>query len=131
MIQAPFGLEDRSALCSHARSHANSCRQDEPEKFVTPDMMQEKQGKYLKEILRLCYNLLRVFLVGGSTHEDSYERKRNQRHVLAMAGDNGVNLFIEHLTLDVGATGMMINLVQDKILWWKVFSPQRLISCRH
>ncbi|KAG0179979.1 hypothetical protein DFQ29_001424 [Apophysomyces sp. BC1021] len=114
MIQIPFDLARRCEVHSHsgASNHSKHFESYHGDAVSVNDIIENREPR-LKSVLSLCYSLLRVFLVGGSMYEDSGEQSKNQRHILKIAGDTGVELFIQHLTCGVGSADMMVRLVQN------------------
>ncbi|KAL0092132.1 IP3 receptor [Phycomyces blakesleeanus] len=113
MIQIPFSLAKRYEMRNDGQSDNYKRREPASEDVVPIDTLFNPQESRLKTILTLCYNLLRVFLVGGSKYEESNEHVKNQLHVVKVAGDVGIELFVQHLAYQVGATDMMIKLLYD------------------
>lgn len=106
IIQIPFNLSKRYEL----RPSLSAKRDSTQEEAVSIIDLHNGRENRLRSILLLCYNLLRVFLIQG---EDLEEFAKNQQHVLQIAGDTGIELFIRHLTCGVGATDMMSRLLYN------------------
>lgn len=119
MIQIPFNLAKRSKFNRNKKSDQSpGGGYLYEEKVVDLDALTEstsdQQPEYrLKVILTLCYNLLRVFLLGASSFEENSDLKANQNYVIDTSGDAGIQLYLSHLICGIGATPMLENLIQD------------------
>ncbi|KAI8071483.1 hypothetical protein BC940DRAFT_345102 [Gongronella butleri] len=114
MIQIPFSIAKRRKV---RRAILRGDDKDDGmkidgEQVVALHASDPDQEYHLKVILTLCYNLLRVFLLPVSDYEEQIDHKRNQDYVAEIAGDSGLQLFLDHLDAGIGATPMLINLVQ-------------------
>ncbi|KAI7861289.1 inositol 1,4,5-trisphosphate/ryanodine receptor-domain-containing protein [Spinellus fusiger] len=113
MIQIPFDLGKRYQARSQGRYDKTGHHEMPCEDIVqVKDIFTSREAR-LKTILTLCYNLLRVFLVGESRYQESDEQTKNQKHVLKVAGDTGIEIFAQHLPYQIGATDMMVNLLHN------------------
>ncbi|KAI9318767.1 hypothetical protein BX666DRAFT_2026190 [Dichotomocladium elegans] len=111
MIQVPFDLEKRYKVRTSLPQDHLSKYEPPLEEPVCIERFLANNDENLVSIIALCYNLLRVFLIGKSAHHEASEVSKNQWHVLKMAGDNGIKCFLSHLSCGVGATDMMIRLL--------------------
>ncbi|KAI9249172.1 hypothetical protein BDA99DRAFT_575816 [Phascolomyces articulosus] len=111
MIQIPFDLAKRYEVRASLSHDTVSRQEGAKEDAVSIVSLHDGSEERLKEILALCYNVLRVFLIG--TYEDDSQLARNQHHVIHVAGDAGIELFMRHLTCGVGATDMVVHLLQN------------------
>ena len=111
MIQIPFDLAKRYEVRSSLGYDTTAKQEGAKEDAVSIVSLHDGSEERLKEILALCYNVLRVFLIG--THEDESQLARNQHHVIHVAGDTGIELFMRHLTCGVGATDMVVRLLEN------------------
>lgn len=121
MIVVPFNLAKRRNIREKLQrqkpfnSDNNTASLGSNEKEVTRSEL--LLNTELQNILTLCYHLLRVFLIRTPTtlHEDEdIERpgRENQLYVFNKAGEKGMALFIEHLSYNIGATDMLIRLLE-------------------
>lgn len=119
MIQIPFNLAKRGKFNRNKKSDQSpGGGYTYDEKVVDLDALTESTGDQqpeyrLKVILTLCYNLLRVFLLGASSFEENSDLKVNQNYVIDTSGDAGIQLYLSHLNCGIGATPMLENLIQD------------------
>ncbi|CAO3631734.1 unnamed protein product [Cunninghamella blakesleeana] len=112
MIQIPFNLAKRAKFRQSLKNNQSSENSKE-EKFVTLAALDSDQEPRLKIILTLCYNLLRVFLLGVSSYEESHDHKTNQTYVVDTSGDIGIQLYLQHLNSGIGASTMLEKLIQN------------------
>ncbi|ORZ24144.1 hypothetical protein BCR42DRAFT_402338 [Absidia repens] len=117
MIQIPFDLGKRGKFNRNRKSDQVFGGGSE-EKVVDLGTLtlssSDQHPEYrLKVVLTLCYNLLRVFLLGVSSYEENVDSKINQDYVIDVSGDSGIQLYLSHLNCGIGATSMLENLVQD------------------
>lgn len=127
MIVVPFNLTKRRKIREKLqRQTQQSFKQAVDCTTTSPDEKEVTRSELLlntqlKHILTLCYHLLRVFLVrrpsalqeedNDGTDNDGPGRE-NQFYVFNKAGEQGIALFIEHLSYNVGATDMLIRLLE-------------------
>jgi hypothetical protein len=108
MIMAPFQLTKRN--------------QQEAKGQQRPSDEEIASNPELNIVFTLCYHLLRVFLIRKSPFEEQESVSvENQMYVYRKAIKKGmISMFIKHLSFDIGATDMMIELAQvivdDKVL---------------
>ncbi|KAI8977223.1 hypothetical protein BDF20DRAFT_988226 [Mycotypha africana] len=123
MIMAPFSLQKRKEIRRRARqTYSGSTQQQSYLKGTEKEAKSDEivSNKKLRIILSLCYSLLRVFLIrpatietsGQQNHETHETALRNQYYIFHKAGEEGMALFIEHLSYNIGAKSMMINLLE-------------------
>lgn len=121
MIVVPFNLAKRRKIREKLRrqkpfnSDNNTASSGSNEKEVTRSELLLNTG--LQDILTLCYHLLRVFLIRTPAifqedEEIESPGRENQLYVFNKAGEKGIALFIEHLSYNVGATDMLIRLLE-------------------
>lgn len=114
MIIAPFDMDRRHLVRQLLNTHQQSIFShiDPSEPLVLLDELKRGDQGRLRSILTMCYHLIRVFLIGRSSFEEQSElAKENQGHVLKVAGETGLSLFISHLPFGIGATNMMTRLL--------------------
>ncbi|KAL9543559.1 hypothetical protein MBANPS3_008056 [Mucor bainieri] len=125
MIVAPFNLAKRRKIRERLQrqtqqpspSHQDTSAGEEEKEVTRSELLLNTQ---LKHILTLCYHLLRVFLIRKPSamqdEEDGDDSdgsgRENQLYVFNQAGEQGIALFIEHLSYNVGATDMLIRLLE-------------------
>lgn len=112
MIIVPFDLSKRKQvkeqLCK-SNKYQKLKKVNDKEKPVK--IMHEK----LRSIITLSYHLLRVFLIKRSHFEEPNSiAQENQRYVLTVAGETGMTLFIQHIACDIGATDVLIKLLNHE-----------------
>lgn len=112
MIQIPFNLAKRAKFRQNLKNNQSS-ESTKEERVVTLTALDSDQEPRLKIILTLCYNLLRVFLLGVSSYEESHDHKINQNYVIDTSGDVGIQLYLQHLNSGVGASTMLEKLIQN------------------
>ncbi|KAI7903144.1 uncharacterized protein BX663DRAFT_507611 [Cokeromyces recurvatus] len=127
MIIVPFDLDKRKTVRDKLRSYHPHFQQNKLLNSSSKSKMKEKEvtkselllNTKLRNVLALCYNLLRVFLIQKSTYEMTHDDsiihesgKLNQLHIFNKAGERGIALFLEHLSYNIGATDMMIKLLE-------------------
>ena len=76
MIQIPFDLAKRYEVRSSLGYDTTAKQEGAKEDAVSIVSLHDGSEERLKGILALCYNVLRVFLIG--THEDESQLARNQ-----------------------------------------------------
>ncbi|GAN04326.1 conserved hypothetical protein [Mucor ambiguus] len=128
MIVVPFNLAKRRKVREKLQRQTqqqpssqdasyNNASSDEKE-VTRSELLLNAQ---LKHILTLCYHLLRVFLIRRPCtlqEEDDDDSandgpgRENQLYVFNNAGEKGIALFIGHLSYNVGATDMLIRLLE-------------------
>ncbi|KAI9493708.1 hypothetical protein BDB00DRAFT_822221 [Zychaea mexicana] len=111
MIQIPFDLAKRYEVRSSLGYDTTVKQEGAKEDAVSIVSLHDGSEERLKEILALCYNVLRIFLIGS--YEEDQQLARNQHHIIQVAGDAGIELFMRHLTCGVGATDMVVRLLQN------------------
>ncbi|ORX46527.1 hypothetical protein DM01DRAFT_321913 [Hesseltinella vesiculosa] len=116
LIQIPFSIAKRrkvrKAILRGSTHDGDDGLAIDSEQMAVLHASDPDQEYRLKVILTLCYNLLRVFLLPVSDYEEQAELKRNQEYVADVAGDSGLQLFLDHLDCGIGAAPMLINLIQ-------------------
>lgn len=116
IIQVPFNLAKRYEVHASLRRRSARAKQDQhrtqEDAVSIADILSGREER-LQSILSLCYSLLRVFLIKSDTNTDTDELAKNQRHVLDVAGDAGIDIFIRHIPCGLGATDMLVQLVHD------------------
>ncbi|CAO0799740.1 unnamed protein product [Mucor circinelloides] len=124
MIMVPFNLAKRRKIREKLQRQpspdaSNSTASSEEKEVTRSELLLNTE---LKHILTLCYHLLRVFLIRKSSPFQQGEQdndsgndgpgRENQLYVFNNAGEKGIALFIEHLSYNVGATDMLIRLLE-------------------
>lgn len=112
MIQIPFNLAKRTKFRRNMKN-SQPFETSNEEKIVTLEALDSDQEPRLKIILTLCYNLLRVFLLGVSPYEECHDHKINQKYVVDVSGDVGIQLYLQHLNSGIGASTMLEKLIQN------------------
>ncbi|KAL0145319.1 hypothetical protein V8B55DRAFT_1460552 [Mucor lusitanicus] len=127
MIVVPFNLVKRRKVREALQCQTQQpFHQDVDHTNASSDEQEVTRSEFmlntqLKHILTLCYHLLRVFLIRKPStlqEEDDYDSdtdgpsRENQLYVFHQAGEKGIALFIEHLSYNVGATDMLIRLLE-------------------
>lgn len=112
MIIVPFDLSKRKQVkeqLSKSNKYQKLKKTNDNEKPV--QVMHEK----LRSIITLCYHLLRVFLIKRSHFEEPTSLALdNQKYVLGVAEEAGIAFFINHVPYDMGATDVLIKLLNHK-----------------
>lgn len=124
MIMVPFNLAKRRKIREKLQRQpspdaSNSTASSEEKEVTRSELLLNTE---LKHILTLCYHLLRVFLIRKSSPFQQGEQdndsgndgpgRENQLYVFNNAGEKGIALFIKHLSYNVGATDMLIRLLE-------------------
>lgn len=116
MIRVPFDLSKRYETRASLQCGPIHQPQHQTEHAVSVGSLMDNSEPHLKSIVSLCYNLLRVFLISGGEDDDYNDPSNvveNQWHVIHVAGDTGVELFMRHLTCGVGATDLLVRLISN------------------
>lgn len=116
MIRVPFDLSKRYETRASLQCGPIHQPQHQTEHAVSVGSLLDNSEPHLKSIVSLCYNLLRVFLISGGEDDDYNDPSNvveNQWHVIHVAGDTGVELFMRHLTCGVGATDFLVRLISN------------------
>jgi hypothetical protein len=116
IITIPFDLVKRKDVRENLRKSNNNLKQ--AHKYFKADGKVEKIGSLsqekLRHILKMCYHLLRVFLIKRSPFEEPNSiAYANKQYVLNTLGEAGVSLFIEHVPEYLGATDVLIKLLRN------------------
>lgn len=132
IIVVPFNLAKRRAIREKVQRQTQQPSINPHASNTTAAGMDEKEvtrselllNTPLKHLLTLGYHLLRVFLIrrpsilqeeqddGDDGNDSDGPGRENQLYVFNKAGENGIALFIEHLSYNVGATDMLIRLLE-------------------